>query len=157
MEPNENEQLTNPPAEISAIEIEESLAKIHRAANWFFWIAALSLLNSILNISSDSNTAFLAGLGISQIIDGVVIAMYGKYHFMATILNLIVTGGFVLIGWQARKVSKPAFITGIVLYCLDAVLFLVFSDWLGLGFHIFVLFLVIKGFMEIKNYNALQQ
>ena len=32
-------------------EIEEHLAGVHRGANWFYWIAGLSLVNSIIAVS----------------------------------------------------------------------------------------------------------
>jgi hypothetical protein len=156
MEPNENElNNNNAQSEISAIESEESIAKIRSAANWFFWIAALSLINSILNMTSGNETTFLAGLGISQIIDGVVKGIFGYYHFIGVVLNILVTGVFVFIGWKARQVNKAAFITGLVLYSLDAALFFVFEDWMGFGFHILVFFFIFRGVREIGNYNAL--
>ncbi|MGI8656220.1 MAG: hypothetical protein ACR2LC_13505 [Pyrinomonadaceae bacterium] len=43
-------------------------------ANWFFWIAALSMINSVV-LLMNGQWNFLAGLGITQLIDGIAIAL----------------------------------------------------------------------------------
>ena len=49
--------------------------ELHRqhisGAQWFFWVAALSVVNTLIGLS-DSDWSFIIGLGITQMIDGVV-------------------------------------------------------------------------------------
>src|SRR5438477_10996020 len=41
-------------------------------ANWFYWIAALSLLNSIIFFTG-SNFSFFVGLGLTPLIDALLL------------------------------------------------------------------------------------
>ena len=42
----------------------------HSGANWFFWIAGLSVVNSLAAFF-DVEWGFIIGLGITQIVDGI--------------------------------------------------------------------------------------
>ena len=44
----------------------------HSGANWFYWIAGLSLVNTIL-LYTGSEWVFVVGLGVTQLIDGIAI------------------------------------------------------------------------------------
>ena len=54
--------------------IEDSEAKLKSrhmgGATWFYWIAALSLINSVV-ILMGSEWSFIIGLGVTQFVDGV--------------------------------------------------------------------------------------
>jgi len=43
-------------------------------ARWFYWIAGLSMINSIAAMSN-SSWSFLAGLGITQFIPGLALGV----------------------------------------------------------------------------------
>jgi len=67
----------------------------------------------------------------------------------------------VLIGWLSNKVYGPVYVIGMIIYLLDALLYigLLFigePDWLGLGFHVFALFLMFSGYSALRKLNALQ-
>ena len=126
--------------------IEEKLKiekQFQSGADWFFWIAGLSLINSIILLAG-SEWGFIIGLGITQIIDaiGLLIAeeigIAGK--IISFIFDIIAAGIFVLFGVFARKRYKWAFITGMALYAIDGLIFLLVQDFLSIGFHIFALF-----------------
>lgn len=56
---------------IDEVKIKERLeleTRLNSGAGWFYWIAGLSLLNSIIMLSG-SDLYFVIGLGITQIID----------------------------------------------------------------------------------------
>jgi len=129
-------------------------------ASNFFWIAALSVINSVLAIVG-SNTRFVIGLGITQFVDAV--AQFAGQDvpqaktiitIVAILIDLVAVGIFALLGYFARKGRRWAFITGLVLYALDTLLMLLFQDWLGLGFHVFFLVGLFGG---LRALNELQK
>jgi hypothetical protein len=117
-------------------------------ARWFFWVAALSLINSVV-ILANGNWGFLAGLGITQIISGFALGMSEDLGVGVTVvafaLNLIVLLICVGFGIFAQKGHTWAFVVGMVLYAADGLIFLWVQDWLSLGFHAFVLYGMYRG------------
>jgi len=116
-------------------------------ANWFYWISGLSVINTLI-VLFGARYSFLVGLGITQVVDGIVYALSSSLApDMATVakvvgfvVNLAIAGLFVVFGVLARKRYKWAFIVGMVLYALDAIIFAVVGDWWSFGFHLFALY-----------------
>jgi hypothetical protein len=125
-------------------------------AGWFYWIAGLSLINSILMLS-ESDWGFFIGLGITQVFDGFALSLGGSGKLVALVLDLLVAGVFVFFGVFANKRHAWAFIVGMVLYALDGLIFLAFGDWLSVGFHVFALFCILAGFSANQKLQALQR
>jgi hypothetical protein len=129
--------------------------RLKTGASWFFWISGLSIINVIL-IMTGSNINFLIGLGVTQVTAFIMKAGSSQYAIVALILTLVVVAAFVGLGLAARRGKSWAFITGITLYTLDAVLLLAFQDWLSAAFHAFALYFVILGAianLKIKKLN----
>jgi len=122
--------------------------QVENGANWFFVIAALSLVNSMLFLAR-TDWAFFFGLGITQVIDGIAMEVGGegnmKAMMVAFALDVMVAALFVLFGMLARRRFRRAFLIGMVLYGLDALLFLLVGDFLGLLVHVVALFGMFKG------------
>lgn len=122
----------------------ESRAK--NGANWFFWIAGLSILNSII-FYFDGALTFVMELGLTQIVDGFVYGMSqelstnvaGILRGMGILVNLLLAGVFVGFGYFAKKGMRWLLITGMVIYAIDAVIVGLFGDWLGVLFHLLAL------------------
>ena len=115
------------------------------SANWFFLIAGLSVVNSILYLSGGKYT-FLIGLGITQFIAGFAKGFgQGQLIPFAVILTILIAGMFAALGLFSRKLMAWAFVTGIILYILDALLFIWVKDWLSFGFHIIALYFLVLG------------
>jgi len=112
-------------------------------ANWFFWIAAMSLINSITTLAG-SDLGFIIGLGITQLFDAAGEEFGARGVTFA--LSLLAAGGFVVFGVLARKQLGWAYVTGMILYALDGLLFLAVGDILSVGFHAFVLFMMFTGY-----------
>jgi len=125
---------------------------IQKAANWFFWIAGLSIINSLIFYIS-TGMYFVVGLGITQFIDGFISGLMNSPSWIALIPNLMVAGFFIFIGYRARKYSKWAFIIGVIIYTLDALLYLYFREWLAVGFHVFALVMISNGFFKVFEYD----
>jgi len=134
------------------------------SASNFHWIAGLSLVNSIIQLMG-GNWSFFFGLGITQLIDGISRALAHNIggnastiiQIVAFLLNVSIAGIFVMFGVFAQKQQKWAFIVGMILYALDGLLFLIVSDFLNIGFHIFILFGLYSGMKSINKYREVQQ
>ncbi|PIP14390.1 MAG: hypothetical protein COX48_01090 [bacterium (Candidatus Stahlbacteria) CG23_combo_of_CG06-09_8_20_14_all_34_7] len=130
--------------------------EVKGAASWFFWIAALSILNSII-FMFNLNWNFVIGLGVTHILNFVGKAfsenMISGVKYLSLVTNIVLSAIFILIGLYAQKASRKAFVIGIVLYSLDTVLFIFASDLLGIGFHLFALYFMFRGFQACKKIN----
>ncbi|MFO1487116.1 MAG: GYF domain-containing protein [Verrucomicrobiota bacterium] len=130
----------------------EAEARLKSGASWFYWIAGLSVINSI-SAFLGSDWRFILGLGITQVIDAVGLEMGGAGKIVALVMDLLVFGGFIGLGIFAHKRHTWAFITGMALFGLDALLSLMAQDWLSLGFHAFALFGIFRGFSACRELN----
>ena len=113
-------------------------------ANWFFLIAGFSVVNSLIYLSG-SKLTFLIGLGITQFIGGYASSTGSEMVPFAVVLTFLIAAVFVFCGIFARKQQSWAFVTGMILYALDALLFIWVKDWLSLAFHAFALFVLFGG------------
>jgi hypothetical protein len=131
-------------------------AQFKNGAGWFYWIAGLSLINTVVALF-DGSYNFIAGLGITQLIDAFAY-MLADYNgriiiYVGVFINLLIIGMFVVFGVLAHKKKKWVFITGIVLYSLDALLFIFIKDYLSLLFHAYAVYSMYRG---LKACNELQ-
>lgn len=126
-----------------------TIAQIRSGGSWFYWIAGLSLINSIAAFSG-SGWRFIVGLGLTQIIDQAFRGTSG----VVLLLDILAAGLFVLFGYFATKGHLWAFIVGMVLFALDGVIFLIARDWLGVGFHVFVLYCLFRGLTACQQIDA---
>jgi hypothetical protein len=135
-------------------------SRIASGASWFFWIAGLSIINSIL-VFTGSDWNFIVGLGVTQFIDGIALAILDEVGNIASAialsLDVLVAGIFVLFGFFARKRHNWAFIVGMVLYAIDGLIFLLVQDYLGMGFHVLALYFIFKGFKASRKIRELEQ
>ena len=136
----------------------ELVSRVKRGANWFYWIAGLSLVNSLIFLFG-GNWSFFAGLGITQLVDGIVdqITRSGDFSFIkiiAFVLDLIIAAVFVMCGLWSNKFQVWAFVTGMVLYLLDGLLILVLGAYLPAAFHIFALYMIFRGLSAARQINA---
>ena len=134
---------------------QELLTRVKSGANWFYWIAGLSLVNSLIFFFG-GNWSFFAGLGITQIIDVIVdqISPRGDFSFVkiiALIVDVVIAAIFLLCGLWSNKREVWAFVTGMVLYLLDGLLLLILGAYLPAAFHVFVLFMIYRGFSAARQ------
>jgi len=137
------------------------MARIHRSASWFFWIAGLSIINTLVAMSK-AGFVFVVGLGTTQIIDGFANAMGSGGLAVALVLDAIVAGVFILFGVFARKGHSWSFLVGMILYALDGALLMGLSlvakadlPILALAFHGYVLFILFIGWKACMALNAM--
>ena len=121
--------------------------------SWFYWIAGLSLVNSVMALTG-SPTRLVLGLGVTQIFDGLAQEMgSGAGLAVAVVLDLLAAAVFVFFGIFANKRHTWSFIVGMALYALDGLIFLIDPNWLSVGFHAFVLFCLFRGFKACRELN----
>ncbi len=138
-------------------------AKIRNGINWFYWIAGLSFINTIIYVSGGSWN-FIMGLGITQLIDGIVTGIIREIgpnggilvRLVGIVFDLGIGGMFVGLGILGRKRIRWAVITGMVLYALDGLLFLWVREWLSFGFHAFALWGLWTGLSGINELDRLE-
>jgi len=127
-------------------------------ASWFYWIAALSLINSL---ASHFGVAwnFIIGLGLTQVID--MIAMLSKesspdifFQALLFMLDLGFVALFVVFGFQAQKRSVDAYEVGMVFYAVDSLVFLLLIDIIGIVFHGVALFFLYRGWKGLRRLEA---
>lgn len=142
---------------------KEEYDKINRmkgGANWFFWIAGLSLVNSAIFIFG-GNWSFFAGLAVTQIADALVVEVSGSNDFsiakvIALTLDFIIAGVFLLCGIFAGRMQTWAFVVGMILYAFDGVLALLLGGFLSAAFHVFALVMIFRGWTAARELKSSQ-
>jgi hypothetical protein len=131
--------------------------RIRASASNFYWIAGLSIANTIAYFMG-KNLSFVVGLAVTQVIDILAINLAHTLPNSAMMmrglglfLDLFICGVFVLFGFFARKGLRWAFIAGLILYGLDTILVAVAIDWIGFGFHAFFFWLLFSGFLSLDK------
>jgi hypothetical protein len=138
----------------------ELTASYKSGANWFYWIAGLTIITSLITFGG-GGIRFLISLGITQIIGGIAEAISadggGAARMVGLVLSLLISGVFIIFGWLANQKMLGAYIAGMVLFGLDGLLSLMFQDWIGVLAHGFVLFFLFRGFQAGRELVSLER
>jgi hypothetical protein len=124
--------------------------RVRAGAKWFYWIAGLSLINSLAVIFG-GRFHFVVGLGITSVVDAFAKRVGTSGSVLAIIINGFVAGVFVLFGTFAGKAQKWAFLVGMALYLSDGLLLVSVKDYLGVAFHAYVLFAIYRGYTVTRQ------
>jgi len=132
------------------------LARMHRGATWFFTIAALSGISTLLQ-AFDAKLHFIFGLGITDVVNQIARGR-GQNGGLAMIL---VDGLFVVLlvlcGVWARNRSQAAFMCGMIAYTLDGALLLLFGAWIEGLVHAYALWRLWDGYSACSELVKLDQ
>jgi hypothetical protein len=129
-------------------EVLERLKLDHRlnvGAGWFFWVAGLTLLSSLITLIGNEPFGFIIGLGVTQMIDSL------QSSWVALGFDVLAASLFIFLGLKARQAQRSAFMLGILLYGLDSLVFIAVKDYVGLIFHAFVLLGLLGGLQAIHQ------
>lgn len=121
-------------------------ATVMSGASWFWWIGGLSLINTVL-IHSDSETTLAIGLGFTLMAD----AIFKEMKVVALIIDAIALGTIFGLGFFARKGHFWAFVVGIILYGLDALIYVLIQGWIGVAIHGLALFYMFRGAAALRS------
>lgn len=128
-------------------------------ANWFYWVGALSLVNSAI-ILFGGGVFFVVGLGVTFIADHVAAEAAQQNPEMAVVAKGLVIGFDLFIaavvagfGWLSNKRYSAIFAIGMALYLLDGLLFVMLQSWMSVAFHAYALFHMWNGFAAYRRIN----
>jgi hypothetical protein len=129
---------------------------VKAGAGWFLWIACLSIVNSIIGMAG-GGVHFIVGLGLTQVVDIIAHRVGSSGIVLDLIINGFVVGTFVLFWNFAKKGQSWAFIIGMALYALDALLLITFKDVFSVAFHAYALFRIYHGLKAAPTLERLEQ
>ena len=131
-------------------------------ANWFYWIAALSLVNTAM-AHGGADRHFIIGLSVTAIVDAIALAIGKENPEVATLamgiaigFSVCVAAVVILFGWLSRKRILWVFGIGMGLYLLDGLAYLALSDFLSAAFHGYALFSMYRGFGAYRQMAQLE-
>ncbi len=135
----------------------------NNGANWFYWVAGLSLVNSAIQLGG-GGIYFVVGLGATLVADSIAVQLAQEHPDIAIAAKALTIGFDLFValilcgfGWLSRKRYLPVFAIGMALYVLDGLLFVVFQDWMSVAFHAFALYSMVGGFMAYRQLNIMQR
>jgi hypothetical protein len=120
------------------------------AADWFFWLAILSVINSLIVFYYQIPNTPIA-LGITQWVDGTTSGFNATMSTSALVTNILIAAVVAAFGLMARRGSDLAFVLGIFLYVIDAMLTIGLREFFGFGVHLIALFFLIKGLLASRH------
>ena len=127
------------------IENEEQL---DGGAKWFLWIFALSVVNTLISFFG-GKISFIFGLGFTKLFDAIFFEIYGKLNWISLLISINISVIFLIIWNFSKKLSKGAFIIGMIIYGIDALLLGLLQDWASFAVHLYALFMIFKGYQSI--------
>jgi len=146
---------TNSWSEANALE-----QKYKSGARWFFWIAGLTVGTSLVAMFG-GGYAFFLSLGATQFIDGVAKGLSKEFgdsvRIAGLVLDILIAGIFALLGWFAYKRQLWAFLVGMGIFALDALILLVFQVWISFLFHGLVTYWIFRGYQAGRALAALER
>ncbi len=127
---------------------------IDSSANWFYWIAALSVINSFITMSG-SHWNFIFGLTFTKVVDALATQykVTGLAAVLCIVLNALAILTFAILGYLARRCNMWAFIVGLVLCVMDALLILLAFNILALAFHAYLIFQIVLGIQALRRHQ----
>jgi hypothetical protein len=130
--------------------------RIKNGASWFYWIGALSLINSIAALSG-SGWRFFIGLGVTQFIDELAANGSSAGKAIALTLDIVAAALLIVFGVLAEKRHGWAFLVGGILLAIDGVLVLLAALggggsflWISFAFHAWAVFMIFRGFTAAR-------
>jgi hypothetical protein len=142
-----------------SVEVADLEKRIRSSGSWFYWIAALTLVNGIVALCG-SNWGFVLGLTITQVIDALLINVAPHElgwipKVIALAVNLIAAGFFVFLGVMACRRHMWAFAVGVTLYGVDTLFTLLSFSILSIGIHGWALFSLFVGMKAANEWRRL--
>lgn len=154
--------VTNQPTDIAQKQLALGTA-MKNGINWFYWIAGLSLVNSIIYLAGGT-TNFVGGLGITQLVDGIMFAIAEDFGANGGVIwrsvgfgfDLFIAAIFVGIGFLGQKRYRWIVGLGMLMYAVDGLIFVWVKEWFGVAFHAWALWGLWRGLQAINSLNTLE-
>jgi len=133
-----------------AVDRPSFLMRISTGPACFYWISALTVLNSIIVISGKS-LRFAIGTRINAEIDVKAKQLGTPGAVLDLLISVTVAGIFAVLGNLAGKRIRWAILGGIALYGVDGLVCLVAGDIIGAALHAYTLFAISRGMTAPKQ------
>lgn len=131
--------------------IYTKVADMRRGADWFYWIASLGVINTLL-VTYGGLADTLFGLGATRAVDQAFKQnVLDPVDPIGLLPNFGIAAVFALFGYFARKGNDRAFVIGMFLYILDAMITIAFRDLFAFSFHLVALFFIFKGLLASRK------
>jgi len=131
--------------------------RMKSGAGNFYWIAALSVINSLI-LQFGGNSFFVVGLAGTLFVDFIFIELAAAMPDAALVVKIIgvlisvfIAGIVALFGLFASRGKRWAFLIGMAAYALDALLMLGLQEWMGLVFHGLFLYGLFTGLRALNE------
>jgi len=139
-----------------AINIDDDDTKqnniIKNGTSWFLCIAILSVCN-IIALIFHQNLHFVTGLGINYTILGMMEGIQRASGInlipLGFFLSFVVCGFFFWIWSKSKKDNQKVYLTGLIIYGIDTVIFIFAKDWFSIAFHLFAFMLLFAGYKAL--------
>ena len=169
--PYQSPEVTEPPE----IEVEQAPAYspleaqiavlMHQGkngANWFYWIAALSVANTLIMFVG-GNIAIVFGLATTYF-GGAIAEVAAQNDPQSAAIARAVGSCFTLVialifcgfGWLANKRFQSMYFIGMGLYLLDGLLFLPLGMWICAASHAYAVYIMWGGFQAFRQLRTLE-
>lgn len=122
-------------------------AQFLNGISWFYWIGALSLVNMAMSHFADRK--FIIGLGITEVLDALAFADGKQVSVGWMAASVLVSVGFIGLGYLGRKGKRAFIIAGLAFYALDAALLIFAKDVLSVLFHAYAGWSIFRGFQAL--------
>src|SRR5689334_14074374 len=147
MEPtNENAAGASAPQSAPVANLE---ARIRNGAGWFYWMAAFSVINSVL-VYTKAAFSFGLGLAVTVYRDDIARQVGGPTMTKHIAINVAIAAFIATFSYFAGKRHGWAFIVGMILLGLDTVLAGLLDMWLNLAFHIWAMVSLFLGYRTLR-------
>jgi len=125
---------------------------ITNGVSWFLWIAILSSCNTIALIFHQ-NLHFVVGLGINYVLlgimEGIQRASGANLIPIGFVLTFVISGLFLWIWTKSKKENQKIYLTGLIIYGIDTIIFVFTKDWFSIAFHLFAFWVLFVGYRAL--------
>jgi hypothetical protein len=128
----------------------ELVRRMRSGAGWFYWIAAFTMINSIMS-NTGSGWGFALGLGFPQLIDVAAAQSGGTGRAVGIVINALAAGLLALFGVFGGKGHAWAFLIGMIVLALDTALVGILRMWISVAIHIWALISIFSGFRASRQ------
>jgi hypothetical protein len=132
------------------VSIANAKVAVRRSLWWFWGLAGFSLINCTSDALGFGYRTVL-GLGVTQLPEGFL--PLGQAVRMTFALGAVAL--MVVVGLRARRFSMRWYVVGMFAYAADTLVSFVLRDWIALGVHAFVLFMLYGGYLTLCTLKEL--
>jgi hypothetical protein len=137
------------------VQIQIFEQRLDASAKWFYWIAALSVINAGLIIGG-AGVRFIIGMGVTDVAAAVGGGSGSTGIIAAIVVTAFAAGLCALFGYLGLKKHAWVFWVGMLLYAIDGAILVLIQDYLSAAFHAYVLFNLFQGTKALRELKALE-